>query len=289
MENGRRPEAVQIFLEDIKFEHSLFALPFAYLGLFLAEEGFPRFFPFFWVSVAMVSFRTFAMAMNRLLDHGIDAKNPRTRYRALPGKKLPVRFFRWAAFFSFLFFLLSAWMLGSLCFFLSPLPIVLAVIYPLLKRLTWLSHAVLGIILGISPYGSWLASRGEFAWTPGFLLAGVACWVSGFDILYSLQDFDFDRANGLQSVPAKFGKEVALGIARWLHGLAVLSWAAVGWAAGLYWIYGLGLAAVTVFLVREHWLIFRFGLAKINQAFFTMNAGVSLVLFLAAAADVSLT
>ena len=276
---------VPIFFRDIKIEHSLFALPFAYLGLFLAERGWPSFFLFFWVSAAMVSFRTFAMAVNRLVDRKIDSQNPRTVSRALPQSQLTSQFVLTASLVSILIFLWSAWQLGPLCLLLSPVPIFLAVLYPYLKRFTWLSHGVLGIILGISPYGAWLASRGEFSWVPGFLTIGVTSWVAGFDILYSLQDYEFDQAFGLQSIPVRFGKEKAIGIARGLDLVAILAWASAGALAGLGWIYGLGLALVALFLIREHWLVHRFGLAQIDQAFFTMNAGVSVAIFLAALID----
>ncbi len=273
---------LQIFFKEIKFEHSLFALPFAYLGLFLAEEGRPHFFVFFWVTVAMVGFRTFAMAMNRLVDRKIDAQNPRTSSRALPQKKLQPRFVGISAFFALIVFLGSVRMLGPLCLLLSPIPIVLAVLYPYLKRFTWLSHLCLGIILGLSPYGAWLAARGEFSWIPGLLLIGVTSWVAGFDILYSLQDLEFDRSAGLHSFPVRFGKPSALIIAGLLHAAALLAWAGVGELAGLGWFYRFGLIGAAFFLLREHWLIRRFGLAKIEQAFFTMNVGVSFALLIAA-------
>ncbi len=279
---------VGVFLEAIKFEHSLFALPFAYLGLFLAEGAWPRGRILLWVTAAMISFRTFGMAWNRWVDREIDAKNPRTSSRALPQGELTSRFVWRAALVSLVIFVSSAWLLGPLCLFLSPIPIALAGIYPTLKRFTWLSHGVLGIILGISPYGAWLASRGEFSWIPGFLLIGVASWVAGFDILYSLQDFDFDREAGLESVPARFGKRAALVTAAVLHGAAVTAWIAAGWSAGLGWIYGTGLVMVAAFLFREHWLLHRSGLARMNQAFFTMNACASVVIFLSAALDLYL-
>jgi len=287
MGDADRQGALQVLFKDIKFEHSLFALPFAFLGLFLAEGGWPRPVLLFWVSVAMVSFRTFAMAMNRLIDCEIDAKNPRTESRALPRKQLTPRFVRTAALLSILVFLFSAVQLGPLCLVLSPLPIFLAWIYPYLKRFTWLSHGVLGIILGISPYGAWLASRGEFSWIPGLLLMGVAGWVAGFDIFYSLQDHEFDRQFGLKSVPVRFGEKHSLGIAGLLHGVALVSWTAAGMLAGLGGIYGAGLALVAVFLLWEHWILYRWGRSRVERAFFTMNAAISVVIFLAALADLN--
>ena len=280
--------ALTELFQDIKFEHSFFALSFAYLGLFLAEKGWPRLFLFFAVTVAMVSFRTFSMAMNRLIDREIDSKNPRTQWRALPQAKLTPHFVKLAAWVSLVIFLAATWLLGPLCLALSPLPIFLAWLYPYLKRFTWFSHGVLGIILGISPYGAWLASRGEFSWIPGFLFIGVASWVAGFDILYSFQDYEFDKLCGLASMPVRFGKKPALGAAGALHGIAVLAWAGAGTLAGLGWIFASGVGLTTIFLLREHWLVHRFGLAKLEEAFFPMNACVSFVIFLAAGADLLL-
>jgi len=281
-------ENVKVFFRDIKFEHSVFALPFAYLGLFLAEGGWPRTHLLILVTVAMVSFRTFAMAVNRLIDRKIDAKNPRTQSRALPQEKLDSHFVRRVAIFSLSVFITSAWILGPLCFFFAPLPVFLAILYPFLKRFTWSSHAVLGIILGLAPYGAWIASRGEFSWIPGLLWIGIACWVAGFDILYALQDVDFDRSFGLRSIPVRFGVKPALGIAATLHLVAILAWAGVGLLTTLGWVYAVGVVTVAVVLLREHWLVHRFGLAKIDQAFFTMNAAVSCAVFFTAAADLCL-
>jgi 4-hydroxybenzoate polyprenyltransferase len=279
---------VQSFFRDIKFEHTFFALPFAYLGLFLAEGGWPRTFLLLWVTLAMVGFRTFAMALNRLVDHEIDAKNPRTQSRALPQGNLSPHFVKKFALFSLSVFITSAWILGPLCFFLVPIPIFLAVLYPFLKRFTWFSHGVLGIILGIAPYGAWLASRGEFSWIPGLLWIGIASWVAGFDIFYSLQDEEFDKKFGLMSVPARFGVKPSLWIAALLHLGAVTAWAGVGLLADLGWLYWAGLLGVAGFLAREHWLIHRFGLAKIDQAFFTMNAAASCFILMTTVADLYL-
>ncbi len=277
-----------LFLEMIKFEHSIFALPFAYLGLFFAEKKVPSFFLFFWITVAMVSFRTMAMALNRLLDRAIDAENSRTRGRALPQKKIPTGFVWLAVLASFLVFEGSAFTLGPLCFWLSPFPVLLAWGYPLTKRFTWFSHFVLGLVLGIAPYGAWIASRGSWGWTPAFLTAGVMMWVAGFDMIYALQDIDFDRQRGLYSVPAKFGEARTLQITQGLHGLAVLCWGVAGFLNGAGWVYGLGLVLVAYFLVREHQLIRSFGVAKMNEAFFLMNAVVSLTLLVAVILDTML-
>lgn len=275
-----------LFLEMIKFEHSIFALPFAYLGLFFAEKKIPGLFLFLWISVAMVSFRTLAMGLNRLLDLHIDAENPRTRDRALPQKKIRKGFVWVAALVSLLIFEWSAFTLGPLCLWLSPVPVVLAWIYPLTKRFTWLSHFVLGLVLGIAPYGAWIAATGKFAWAPAFLTAGVVCWVAGFDMIYALQDTDFDRSHGLFSVPAKFGAERTLLFTRGLHVLTVLCWAVAGSLNGAGWIYGLGLLLVAYFLIREHQLVRASGIQKMNEAFFVMNAVVSVTLLVAVVLDV---
>jgi 4-hydroxybenzoate polyprenyltransferase len=276
-----------LFFKMIKLEHSIFALPFAYLGLFLGERGWPRFSLFLWVTAAMVSFRTMAMALNRLIDWRIDGLNPRTKNRALPQGQMKF-FFVWSmVFFAFVIFEVSAYQLGPLCFKLSPIPVFLAWFYPWTKRFTWLSHIFLGIILGIAPYGAWLASRGEFSWIPGLLTLGVTAWVAGFDMIYALQDLEFDRLHGFFSFPARFGLEPCLILTQVLHGLAIVSWWIAGWFGGAGMIYFLGIGLAGLCLLRETWLIRSFGTAKIPEAFFTMNAVVSMLLFLALVFDFS--
>ncbi len=284
---GNVPKIV-IFLEMIKFEHSVFALPFAYLGLFFAERGWPRPEIFFWVTVAMGSFRTMAMGANRLIDASLDALNPRTQNRALPAGRLKSSFVWFMVLAGPALFEFSAYRLNPLCFKLSPIPVILAWLYPWMKRFTWLSHLLLGIILGIAPYGAWLANRSEFSWIPGFLTAGIAAWVAGFDILYALQDLEVDRKIGLYSFPTRFGFETSLVAARILHALTLLLWFAAGYLGGFGLFYFAGLAMVGFFFIREHWLIRRFGLAKIEQVFFTMNAFVSLGFFMTSVLDIFL-
>ena len=275
-----------LFFEMIKFEHSVFALPFAYLGLLMAAKKWPGFGIFFWITAAMVSFRTMAMALNRLLDLRIDAMNPRTEGRALPQKQLSLPLVWALAACSFVIFEGSTWALGTLCFWLSPVPVALAVLYPFTKRFTWGSHFVLGLILGIAPYGAWIAVTGRFAWAPAFLTAGVMLWVAGFDMIYALQDMEFDRSHGLFSVPAKWGLARTLQITKVLHVMTVICWAAAGLLCGRRVLYGTGIAMVSYLLVREHRLIRKAGIAKINEAFFVMNAVVSLTLFFATVLDV---
>ena len=283
-----RPNSILVFLEMIKWEHSVFALPFAYLGLFLAENGWPRFRLWVWVTVAMVSFRTMAMAANRIVDAAIDARNPRTQDRAIPAGKLRPAWVFAAALISLLVFEWSARSLGVLCFLLSPIPVLLAWFYPYAKRFTWSSHWILGIILGIAPYGAWLAARGEWSWIPAFLSAGVTAWVAGFDMIYALQDMDFDRREGLYSFPARFGQKTTMRMTQVLHGFSVASWMIAGHLAGMGWIYTGGLVLIAFFLIRQQWLIRSFGLQRIEESFFVMNAIVSIAIFIAALADLSL-
>jgi len=281
-------EKLKTFACDIKLEHSIFALPFAYLGLFFAEQKVPSAFLFVWITVAMVSFRTLAMALNRLFDRKIDQENPRTQGRALPQKKLRTGFVWLAAVVSLVIFECSAWKLGALCLWLSPVPVVLAFLYPFTKRFTWFSHFVLGLVLGIAPYGAWIASRQSFAWAPAFLTAGVTLWVAGFDMIYALQDVDFDLKRGLYSFPSRFGIAATLKLTRLLHVVTVFCWLAAGLSVGMGFCYWVGLAIVVGFLVREHQLVRAFGVSKINEAFFLMNAVVSLTLFLAVVFDITL-
>lgn len=269
----------------IKFEHSIFALPFAYLGLFLASNGLPTFHNFFWVTIAMVSLRTSAMCFNRLLDHEIDSENPRTQNRALPRQLLTRRFTWLMAVIGIFIFVQSAEQLNELCLALTPVPIALSLIYPLVKRFSWASHWVLGLTLGIAPYGGWLAARPEWSWIPGLLAIAVLSWVSGFDIFYALQDADFDRKKGLFSLPASFGEPRAIFVAKCLQGLTILALILAGFLSSRHLFYWAGIGLVSAFIYREHRLIDKFGLAKINEAFFNMNAWVSVVIFLAAWID----
>ncbi|MBI3317023.1 MAG: 4-hydroxybenzoate octaprenyltransferase [Candidatus Omnitrophica bacterium] len=264
----------------IKFEHSIFALPFAYLGLFLALENWPTPQLFMGITVAMISFRTMGMGLNRLIDKDIDARNPRTQNRALPQGRLKLNFVWAVTALSFFIFEFTALKLGRLCFFLSPIPVALAWIYPYTKRFTWSCHFVLGILLGIAPYGAWLAGGREFSWTAGFLMLGVASWVAGFDILYALQDLEFDQRNGLHSFPARFGFHASLQAVGALHASTLLFWYLAGTQAGLGLIYRAGLGIIALLLVREHAQVRKFGIAKINETFFTANARVSLSIFL---------
>ena len=279
---------IKLFLNDIKFEHSLFALPFAYTGLFMAAKKVPGLFLFLWITVAMVSFRTTAMCLNRLLDAAIDARNPRTRSRALPSRKLSPVTVWIIAVVSLLVFEVSAYRLGMLCLLLTPVPLVLAFIYPLMKKVSWLSHFVLGAVLGIAPYGAWIACRGTLDLVPMFLSMGVLCWVAGFDMIYALQDVEFDRAEKLHSFPAAFGQNLTLAATAILHLLSVIFWALAGYLNGNGTVFFAGVLLAALFLNRGYRLVRSFGVAKMNEAFFIMNAIVSVTLLLVTALDVLL-
>ncbi|HNV85371.1 MAG TPA: UbiA-like polyprenyltransferase [Candidatus Omnitrophota bacterium] len=280
---------IPVFFGMIRFEHTLFALPFAYLGLFLAERGIPRGRIFFWVTVAMVGLRTAGMTYNRIVDRKWDALNPRTRDWALPQGKLSVKFSCWAFLTASGFYFWAAYELNALCAVLSPVPFAMIVIYPWLKRLTFLSHFFLGMILGAAPVGGWIASREAFS-IPVFLLLGaVCCWVAGFDMIYSLQDADFDREYHLHSFPARFGRDATVWVARGLHLLTLIFMAGLGRAIPLGKFYWSGLLLAAVFLLREHWIVFRKGSEGIQEAFFCMNAMVSVTFFLAVFFDLMLS
>jgi 4-hydroxybenzoate polyprenyltransferase len=276
---------IKIFFEMIKFEHTLFALPFAYLGLWLAEGGWPRPRVFLWVSVAMAGMRTTAMALNRVIDAEIDALNPRTRDRALPKGLLTRRAVWAAAAISSALYLLAAAMLNPTCLALAPIPVALSVVYPHLKKFTWFCHFFLGIILGIAPAAGWIAARGGVSPECWLLFFAVFFWVSGFDIIYALQDEAFDRSQGCQSIPARFDTAFSLGLVRVLHSLTLAFLIGLGFYAGRGVIYWAGIFWIGLLLFREHWLVRRFGLEKIQQAFFHTNVLVSLSLFAATSLD----
>jgi len=280
---------LRTFLDMIKFEHSIFALPFAYLGLVLATDGLPSLDALIWVSVCMVALRTAAMSLNRLIDQDIDRENPRTRNRALPTGQISRRFAYVAVFIGIVLFVWSAARLNSLCLALSPVPIALVWIYPYLKRWTWLSHWVLGLTLGLAPYGGWLAVRPDAHWVPSLLAIAVCAWVGGFDIFYSLQDVNFDRERGLSSVPVRFGVNRAVLIATVSHGVTIVSLLMLGVWMHFGLFYFTGLIIVGGLIYREHFLVNRFGISKIDQAFFNMNAWVSVVIFLGTFLDVTVT
>ena len=270
---------VRLFLEAIKFEHTVFALPFALMGVLFASPAMPEARALGWILVAMVTARTSAMAFNRIADLRYDALNPRTRTRALPAGLLTVQQMAIALILSNLLFLYSAWQLNWLCFVLSPVALFVILFYSYTKRFTPLSHYWLGLSLGIAPSATWIAVRGTLELPPLFLTLGVALWVAGFDILYSLQDYEFDRAHGLRSLPETLGKVGAIAVSRLSHALCIVCFGAFGWVMGAGWVYYLGVSLAGLALAYEQSLVKPDDLSKLNLAFFTMNGYVSIGLF----------
>jgi 4-hydroxybenzoate polyprenyltransferase len=263
----------------IKIEHTLFALPFAFLGAVLAARGLPTAWQILWIVVAMVGARSAAMAFNRIADRHFDAKNPRTASRALPAGLLSVAFvwvFTIAA--AGLFFLAAA-MLNRLTLILAPVALACILLYSLTKRWTQFSHLVLGASLAIAPTGAWIAVRGEIGSPVPLLLSLVVLlWTAGFDVLYACQDYDFDRSEGLRSIPARFGIARALWIARGLHTGAFLGLVWLFVITGLGPVAFVGVIATGVLLIYQHRLVHADDLSRLNAAFFTTNAFVSIIL-----------
>jgi 4-hydroxybenzoate polyprenyltransferase len=272
----------------IKFSHTVFALPFALTGMVLAARGIPGFGTLFWIVAAMVGARTAAMAWNRIADAAIDAANPRTAGRHLPaGTVRPGE--AWAlALGGALLLVLAAWALNPLCLALSPLALAVLFLYPYAKRFTTLCHYLLGLALAAAPLGAWIAVTGQWSWRIVPLGLAVLLWVAGFDILYALQDEDFDRQAGLHSVPQRWGRGPALKRAARLHAAVVALLALQLPLFGLGLWYGLGVAAVALLLLYEHALLTPRDLSRLDAAFFSMNGVISIVVFVATLLDVGL-
>jgi len=278
--------SLRVFLEAIKFSHTVFALPFAFTGAVLAAQGLPTPYQVFWIVMAMVGARTAAMGLNRLIDADIDAANPRTRSRAIPAGLLTKRaVLVWIAA-SLTLLLVAARMLNPLCLLLAPVAIMVLAIYSFCKRFTCLSHLVLGLCLAAAPLGAWVAIRGGVGLPAVLLAVAVLFWVAGFDILYALQDLEFDRKAGLFSIPARLGVRGALMAARLCHAVTVglLFW--LGAAAGLGIIYLAGAVLATVLLAYEHWLVRGGDLTRLDAAFFMVNGYISIGVFVFTLVDV---
>jgi 4-hydroxybenzoate polyprenyltransferase len=271
----------RLTLEMIKIEHTLFALPFAFLGAVLAANGLPTLKQAIWIIVAMVGARSTAMAFNRLADKEFDARNPRTSMRALPAGLLSVSFVWAFTILSSTLFLLAAAMLNKLTLILSPVALASVLLYSLTKRWTQFSHIVLGWCLSIAPTGAWIAVRGELASPIPLLLSLVVLlWTAGFDVLYACQDYDFDRREGLHSIPARFGIARALWISRGLHTGAFVALVVLYIISGLGPVALIGIVATAALLLYQHRLVKADDLSRLNAAFFTTNAFVSVILLL---------
>jgi 4-hydroxybenzoate polyprenyltransferase len=269
----------RLTLEMIKIEHTLFALPFAFLGAVLAANGLPSPRQILWIVVAMVGARSAAMAFNRIADRRFDAKNPRTATRALPAGLLSVAFVGAFTIASAALFFLAAFMLNRLTLILAPVALACVLLYSLTKRWTQFSHLVLGASLSIAPTGAWIAVRGEIGSVIPLLLSVVVMlWTAGFDVLYACQDYDFDRQEGLRSIPARFGIGRALWIARAFHAAAFLALVWLFLRTGLGPVALIGVIATGALLVYQHRLVRADDLSRLNAAFFTTNAFVSVIL-----------
>jgi 4-hydroxybenzoate polyprenyltransferase len=276
---------IQTTLEMIKWEHSIFALPFAMCGAMLAAQGWPTRWQVLWIVVCMVSARSAAMAFNRVVDAAIDGANPRTSARALPAGLLSRGFVIafiviWCAIFVF-----AAAQLNRLTLYLSPVALAVVLFYSYTKRFTRLSHLALGFALGIAPAAAWIAVRGSLELRILLLTAAVTCWVAGFDVLYACQDCEFDRNNGLYSIPQSFGIANALWISRALHLCVLLLLGGLVLAFGLGKLAMVGVVVVAMLLAYEHSLVRANDLSKLNAAFFTMNGVIAVVFFVFVAAD----
>jgi 4-hydroxybenzoate polyprenyltransferase len=268
------------FASLVKIEHTVFALPFAYVGALLAVDGIPSAHDLLWITLAMVGARSLAMALNRLVDAEIDARNPRTAGRELPAGRLTTAQVVLFCLASLALFLVAVWQLDPIVRWLWPIPVVGFVVYPYLKRVTWLAHLWLGAVDGLAPVGAWVAIRGDLPWQAWALGGAVAAWVAGFDLFYSLFDLEVDRAQGLHSWATRWGvRGVFLG-ARVLHLATVAFLVAAGLGLPVGVLYWLGVGAVAALLAYEHSLVRPHDLRRLDAAFFTMNGVISVTFFL---------
>jgi 4-hydroxybenzoate polyprenyltransferase len=268
-----------LYLRMIKISHSVFALPFAFTGAVLAAYGIPSFYQILWIVVAMVGARSGAMGLNRIIDRNIDRANPRTKNREIPSGK--IKAFDAALFtvISFALMVFSAYQLNILCFWLSPLALAILILYSYTKRFTWLSHFFLGLAISGAPLGAWIAVRGSIDWEILPLCLGVIFWLAGFDILYALQDIDFDKRHGLHSIPKRFGINKSLLLARIFHSITVFMLILTGMFFGLGIAFWIGIILVVGMLVYEHSLVKPDDLSKLDMAFFNMNGYISITVF----------
>jgi len=275
-------------LEMIKFSHTVFAFPFALMGVVLASLAngtAPTFGQIFWVCIAMIGARTGAMGLNRIIDARIDADNPRTAERHLPAGRVSSGEAWLMVLGAFTLLLIAAWMLNPLCLKLSPIAIFFLVLYSYCKRFTSMAHIVLGICLAAAPVGAWIALRGDIGWPVMVLGLAVLFWVAGFDIFYALQDYEFDQDKGLFSIPSRFGVERAFQITRVFHIIMILLLLLLAFSPGLGLIYLLGVLVVAGLLVYEHTLVRPDDLSRLDAAFFNMNGYISVTIFLFTLAD----
>jgi len=274
--------------EFVRWEHSIFALPFVYMGALLAAGGLPGWRVMVLVTIAAVAARTSAMSINRIVDRQLDALNPRTKDRSLVTGRVKLGQAVGLAVASTLTLAVAAAGLNRLAFYLSPIPVAAFVIYPYTKRFTWACHAFLGLAQSFGPMGGWIAVRGRLDLPAVVLGLAVGLWIGGFDLLYALMDIDFDRWHGVYSFPARFGVKATLMLARIVHAVVLVLLGSLYWWVGLGWFYGLGLAVTAWLLWSEHRLVSPDDLSRVNRAFFDMNGWISVVMFAGTLLDVLL-
>ncbi|MBU1600309.1 putative 4-hydroxybenzoate polyprenyltransferase [bacterium] len=278
-------KALRLFLKLVKFEQTVFALPFAYLGGVLAYQGIFPIHYWVWITLTMFCARTAGMALNRLIDREIDAKNPRTVNRALPKGLIPIWQVKLLVLFSLSLLFFSAYKLNLLCLFLSPVVVIMLVSYSYLKRFTYLTHLGIGLVLACAPIGGWIAIKGSITALPIVLGVGVCFWTAGFDIIYATQDLEFDQREGIHSIPATFGIRNALAISRIFHLITIISFIFTGILGKMGLFYWVGLLATILLFIYEHSLISETDLSKVNYAFFSINSLVSLILCISTIVD----
>jgi len=270
---------VFLYLRMIKFSHSIFALPFAMTSAIIASQGIPAWKTFFWIIIAMVSARAAAMGLNRVIDKDIDRVNPRTSGREIPTGKVRTEEAILFILVSLSIFILSAYMLNPLCLKLSPIAIVFILLYSYTKRFTYLSHFILGITISAAPIGAWIAVKGTMDLRIILLGLSVVFWLAGFDILYALQDIEFDRSYGLYSIPSRFGIRKAIIISRTCHLVTWILLIVSGYLLELSYPYYIGMVITAGLFIYEHLLIKPNDLSRLDMAFFNMNGYISLTVF----------
>lgn len=283
---------IKVILEMIKFEHTIFALPFAFLGAILGsltvEGTWPTLSEWIWITLAMVGARSAAMTLNRIIDAKIDKANPRTADRAIPAGKISLKESIWFTFFSFLLLFFSAYQLNILAVYLLPIAVFFLTAYSYTKRFTWLCHVFLGVTIALAPLGGWVGTTGTLHGEAFLLFIAVAFWIAGFDIIYATQDADYDREVGLYSIPARFGIKRSLSIARLFHLISFVSLLTLYFVSPLSYLYLAGVFIVGAVMVYEHSLVKPHDLSKVQVAFFPMNGIISVVIFLFTIGDLML-
>ncbi len=279
-------EKIVNFLRMIKFEHSIFALPFAFTGALIAANGLPTLKQIFWIAVAMVGARSGAMGLNRVIDAEIDKENPRTANREIPAGKISKKEAIIYIIISFLIYEIATYQLNWLSFLLSPIPLLVFFIYSYTKRFTALCHIVLGIALGLAPIGAYVAILGRVDLPIVLLGVGVLFWVAGFDVIYAIQDIDYDREKGLFSIPRFLGVNGSLWTARIFHVIAFSLFLSVKFLQPMGFFYLLGVLGSGIFMIYEHYILKKSNLQKLSMAFFNINAYISLVIFVFTALDI---